>query len=187
MRPWSLLGLIFFSAIAGGCQRPANRVASAEPPSLPVAKPVQRLVTNYVDFTGRTEAIQSVDIRPRVTGYLVNVPFKEGSEVKKGQLLFEIDPAPYKAQLDQALGQVKLYEASLKLAKTTYERDKAIAGAEMRRALGVAVFAGMLGVTFFGIFLTPVFYYVIRRLDERGTPDALRSGRFAPRLRRSIN
>jgi multidrug efflux system membrane fusion protein len=108
---------------SGGCQRPPSQVAPAEPPTLPVSKPVQREVTNYVDFTGRTDAVEAVDIRPRVTGYLVRIPFKEGSEVKKDELLFEIDPWPYKAQLDQALGQVELNQASLKLAQVTYDRD----------------------------------------------------------------
>ena len=79
-----------------------------------------------MDFTGRTKAVQSVDIRPRVTGYLVEMPFKEGAEVKKGDLLFVVDPRPYKAQLDQAQGQVDLYQAQLKLARTTLARDRAI-------------------------------------------------------------
>jgi multidrug efflux pump subunit AcrA (membrane-fusion protein) len=73
---------------------------------------VQRVVTDYVDLTGRTDAVNSVNIVPRVTGYLVKMPFKEGSLVKKDDLLFEVDTRPYKAQLDQAEGQVKLYQAS---------------------------------------------------------------------------
>ena len=59
-------------------------------------------------------------------GYLVKMPFQEGEEVKAGDLLFVIDPRPYKAQLDQAQGQVDLYQASLKLARTTLARDRAI-------------------------------------------------------------
>ena len=86
-----------------------------------------REVTNYAEFTGRTEAVEAVDIRPRVTGYLVRIPFKEGSEVKKGDLLFEIDPRPYQAQLDQANGQVNLYKAQLKLAQLNHARDHAVA------------------------------------------------------------
>src|SRR5262249_30087342 len=62
-----------------------------------------------------------------VTGYLVKMPFKEGAEVKKGDLLFEIDPRPYQAQLDQARGQVNLNEAQLELAKANYERDRPLA------------------------------------------------------------
>jgi multidrug efflux system membrane fusion protein len=114
-------------SLAGCAQRPPQ-VAAPEAPAVPVAHPIQREVTDYVDFTGRTDAVQAVDIRPRVTGYLVKVPFKEGSEVKKDDLLFEIDPRPYEAQLHQAEGQVALNEAQLKLAKTTYDRDLPLLG-----------------------------------------------------------
>ena len=113
--------------VAGvGCQRSPSKVAPVEPPTLPVSEPVDRKVTNYVEFTGRTDAVEAVDVRPRVTGYLVRMPFKEGSEVKKGDLLFEIDPRPYQAQLDQAVSQVDLYKAQLKLARTNYARDRAV-------------------------------------------------------------
>ena len=105
----------------------AKKLAPAEPPSVPVSQPTRRQVTNFVDFTGRTEAVHSVDIRSRVTGYLVKMPFAEGAEVKTGDLLFIVDPRPYKAQLEQAQGQVDLYQASLKLARTTLARDRAIA------------------------------------------------------------
>jgi multidrug efflux system membrane fusion protein len=118
--------LLIAAASAAGCQQNRAAVAPPEPPTVPVAHPVRREVTDYVDFTGRTEAVHSVDIRPRVTGYLVEMPFQEGAEVKKGDLLFVVDPRPYKAQLDQAQGQVDLYKASLKLAKVTLARDKAI-------------------------------------------------------------
>ena len=102
------------------------KVAPANPPALPVSQPVQREVTDYVDFTGQTKAVQSVDIVPLVTGYLVQMPFQEGAEVKKGDLLFVVDRRPYKAQLDQAQGQVNLYQAQLKLARTTLARDRAV-------------------------------------------------------------
>ena len=121
-----LLGFagILLAAVAG-CQANATK-AAAEVPVVPVSQPLQRDVTDYVDFTGRTEAVYSVDVRPRVTGYLDSMPFVEGSEVKAGDLLFIVDPRPYKAQLDQAQGQVDLYKASLKLAKITLNRDRAI-------------------------------------------------------------
>ena len=104
----------------------SKKVAKTEPPTVPVSKPVRREVTNYADFTGRTESVHSVDIRSRISGYLVKMPFQEGEEVKAGDLLFVIDRRPYKAQLDQAQGQVDLYQASLKLARTTLVRDKTI-------------------------------------------------------------
>src|SRR4051812_35776698 len=104
---WLCLGLAGF----GGCAKKQAEVAPSAPPAIPVSKPVTREVTDYIDFTGRTEAKESVNIVPRVTGYLMSAPFKEGAEVKASDLLFEIDPRPYQAQYDQAAGQVLLAEA----------------------------------------------------------------------------
>jgi multidrug efflux system membrane fusion protein len=115
------------AAAAVGCAGRAPQAPTAESPAVPVSKPVSRQVTEYVDFTGRTDAVEAVDVRARVTGYLVRMPFQEGKEVKKGDLLFEIDPRPYQAQLDQALAQVKLNQASLELAQATLARDRKIA------------------------------------------------------------
>ena len=130
MSPRPLLPLLGCSLISAsliiGCTRNPAKVAPPEPSVLPVSLPVEREVTDYVEFTGRTNAVQSVDIRPRVTGYLVKISFKEGADVKAGDVLFEIDPRPYQAQLDQATGLVTLYQAQLKLAKINYNRDRAI-------------------------------------------------------------
>jgi multidrug efflux system membrane fusion protein len=109
-----------------GCQGKRPLVAQAPPPVVPVSQPVQREVTDYIDFTGRINAVHSVDIRPRVTGYLKRMPFKEGAEVKTGDLLFEIDPRPYQAQVDAYRAQVALAQAQLKLARAVYNRDLSI-------------------------------------------------------------
>jgi len=110
----------------GGCQRTGVAVAPRETLVVPVGQPVRREVTDYVDFIGRTDAVHSVDVRPRVTGYLVDMPFTEGAEVKQDDVLFVVDPRPYQAQLDQAQGQIDLYKASLRLARTNLARDRAI-------------------------------------------------------------
>jgi multidrug efflux system membrane fusion protein len=120
------LGLTLAAGLAG-CSRARPQVAPAEPPTVPVSEPIRRQVTDYVEFTGRTDAVEAVDVRPRVTGYLIKVPFKEGAEVKKGDLLFEIDARPYQAQLDQAQGQLDYAQAQLRLAKANYQRDVAVA------------------------------------------------------------
>jgi multidrug efflux system membrane fusion protein len=110
---------------AAGCGKGEESAAGpAELAVVPVSQPVERQVTDYVDFTGRTDAVYSIGIRPRVTGYLVKHPFREGAEVKKGDTLFEIDPRPYQAQLDQQQAQIVLNQASLKLAEATYERAR---------------------------------------------------------------
>jgi multidrug efflux system membrane fusion protein len=133
-----MFGFLFLGP-ATGCQDGTPRIAPPEVPVVPVSHPAEREVTDYVDFTGRTDAVQSVNVIARVTGYLVQMPFKEGSEVKAGGLLFEIDPRPYQAQLDQAQSQVTLYQAQLELAKTTLARyqalDKSTPGAVSQQAL----------------------------------------------------
>jgi membrane fusion protein, multidrug efflux system len=121
---WALASLT--PAFSGGCQEKAPAVAPPRAPTIPVSIPIPREVTDYVDFTGRVEAVHSVDIRSRVTGYLTKMPFREGAEVKAGDLLFEIDPRPYQAQYDSYLSQLNLYQAQLKLVKMVYARDVAI-------------------------------------------------------------
>ena len=125
------LRFLVFSAFCSRRQPPVAgqrlaRSARPEVPAVSVSHPVERMVTDYVDFTGRTKAVESVNIVARVTGYL-QMPFKEGSEVKAGEILFEIDPRPYEAQYDQAKSQVDLDEAQLNLAKTTLDRYVALA------------------------------------------------------------
>ncbi len=95
------------------------------PPSVPkvtVSQPIPREVTDYEDFTGRTDAVSTVDIRARVTGYLIKVNFKDGDVVKENALLYQIDPRPFQAALDQALAQVERLKASQKLLAIQVDR-----------------------------------------------------------------
>jgi multidrug efflux system membrane fusion protein len=131
---WVAFFFSLASALAtAGCGKLPAEVAAPEVPALPVSEPIQRQITDYVDFTGRTDAVQSVNIIPRVTGYLMKMPFTEGAEVKgpkdgkPGDLLFEIDPRPYQAQFDQAQGQVYLNEARVKEAKADNSRARELA------------------------------------------------------------
>ncbi len=125
IRPCRLWLLCLLLLPAGGRAQSADELA--KPPEVPVARPVVREVTDSEDFTGRADASASVELRARVTGYLVKTAFQEGGEVKQGDLLFEIDPRPYQAQLDQALAQVELGKAALKLARATLARAQALA------------------------------------------------------------
>jgi multidrug efflux system membrane fusion protein len=110
------------AGLLAGCGQTTGPAESPELPVVPVSRPVPRDVTDYVDYTGRTAAVYPVDIRARVSGYLVRVAFKEGLEVKEGDLLYEIDPQPYQAQFDAASAQVSLNEAALRLARANYAR-----------------------------------------------------------------
>jgi len=119
-------------AAAAGCRPSQGPAAAAETPAIPVSQPVERQVMNYEDFTGQTDAVQVVDIRARVTGYLNETLFKEGSEVHKGDLLCIIDPRPYQAQLDQAQAQITANEESFNYQKSVYDSDLAAPGAVSR-------------------------------------------------------
>jgi multidrug efflux system membrane fusion protein len=119
--------VLLLAGLLAGCAGPQGQQTESGPPLIPVSQPVEKEVTDYVDYTGRTDAVQSLSVRARVTGYLTQMPYKEGTEVKKGDVLFEIDPRPYQAQFDQAQGQVNLNQAQLKLAKSNYQRDLSLA------------------------------------------------------------
>jgi RND family efflux transporter MFP subunit len=106
-----------------GCRQAALPQDSSKVPVFAVSVPVQREVTDYVEYTGRTGAVQAEEVKARVTGILKDTPFEEGKEIKKDDVLFKIDPRPYKAQYDQAKAQVGLYESQLKLAKANHKRD----------------------------------------------------------------
>ena len=98
--------------------------AAAAPMSVTVSYPVERDVTDYADFTGRTAAVDSVEVRARVSGYLDTVNFKEGALVKKDDKLFEIDPRPYRAELDRAKGTLAQIDARVRRLERDYHRAK---------------------------------------------------------------
>src|SRR5581483_409949 len=121
---FSILVVTFCSAM-GGCKREPPALAAIPPPIVMVSQPVEREITDYYEYTARTAAVEAVEVRARVSGYLVKVNFREGVVVKKGDLLFLIDPRPFQAALDEAKGQVAQWEAKLARAEadvTRYER-----------------------------------------------------------------
>lgn len=71
-----------------GCGKSPEGGPASSVPAIPVSQPVEREVTDFADFTGRIDAVETVQVRARVTGYLVKIPFREGAEVKQGDLLF---------------------------------------------------------------------------------------------------
>ena len=120
----AIAALLIVAAVGCRDKAPA-KVAQA--PVVRTEKPLTGEVGDFVYFTGRLEAVQSVEIRARVTGYLVNIDFESGKPVKAGDRLFKIDPRPYQAQLDEANGQVALAKAQLQLAVADNARAKEVA------------------------------------------------------------
>ncbi|MHB0952955.1 MAG: efflux RND transporter periplasmic adaptor subunit [Allorhizobium sp.] len=107
----------------------AAAAPAAAPPATPVTVAVvkSRDVTTWQEFSGRLEAVDHVEIRPRVGGAIQSVNFREGALVKAGDLLFTIDPAPYEATVAQAAGQVASAEAKVALANTELDRGRRLA------------------------------------------------------------
>jgi membrane fusion protein (multidrug efflux system) len=120
--------------ILGGCGEQKPAAPKPQPPEVTVAKPIQKTVNVYSEFVGQLDSPQTVELRARVEGYLQQINFKEGAEVKKGDLMFTIDPAQYEVSLQQAKAQLETAQAALQTAqnvkdievdKANVERDQA--------------------------------------------------------------
>lgn len=123
--------LLATAAFVGGCKK--NKGAqgqNAKPTAVQVAKPIHKSVEFWDDYTARLDALAFVELRARVGGYLQKVAFKEGQQVKEGDLLFVIDPRPYEAALASSKAQVKEVEARLALAKSNTARAKELFAAK---------------------------------------------------------
>ena len=99
-------------------------------PTVTVAPVVQREVAEWDEFTGRLQAVDQVDIRPRVSGYITRVAFAEGKEVKKGEVLFEIDPRPYQAELSRAAAELERERSAASLAASDVKRAATLVRAQ---------------------------------------------------------
>src|SRR5947209_10150830 len=106
-----------------GCTHAALEAPATAPPPVTVSYPVERDIIDYADYTGRTAAVDSVEVRAHVWGYLDKVNFKEGAMVKKGDVLFELDKRPYEAVLNQAKAKVAQDEAQLAYDEAEYQRN----------------------------------------------------------------
>jgi RND family efflux transporter MFP subunit len=113
-----------------GCKSEAQSQTQAPLPQVSVAEAIEREVQQWDEFTGRLEAVEAVEVRPRVTGYIESVNFTEGSIVKKGDLLFVIDPRPYRAELARAEAELARALARAELAASEVERSEKLLDAK---------------------------------------------------------
>lgn len=130
MQFWSRLAWVVVALLmVAGCERrPAPVAAKPRPPKVTVARPIQRNVTEWDEYIGRLEAVQTVDVRARVSGVIDKAPFREGAIVTEGDVLFEIDPRPFQAQVEIAAGQLAQAQARLQLAKADLARAERVVG-----------------------------------------------------------
>src|SRR6266404_1968950 len=116
------VGLLLVFLIGNGC----GKASAPQQGPLPVnvVTVVEKEVNEWDEFTGRLDPVESVEIRPRVSGYITEIHFEAGAIVKKGDLLYVIDPRPYKADFDRAAAEVDRMDAQLKLAQIELNRAK---------------------------------------------------------------
>ncbi len=119
--PGVLILIAFVSLGIMGCSE-KPQVAEPALPEVYVSKPLKKEVTNSLEFTGTTAALEFVEVRARVEGWLQSIHFESGARVKKGDLLFVIDPRPFQAQVDQAQAALKGKEADLQLKQANLRR-----------------------------------------------------------------
>jgi membrane fusion protein, multidrug efflux system len=110
--------------LAQGCTRKTEAAAPPPPPHVSVANPAALDITEWDEYTGRLGAVESVDVRARISGYLDSIHFTDGQLVKKDDLLFVIDPRPFKAVLDAAQADAAQAASRLELAGNDHERAK---------------------------------------------------------------
>src|SRR6188472_2224443 len=120
------VGLLSILLTTAGCKK------KSPPPQAPlpvnVVTAVEKQVNEWDEFTGRLEAVESVEIRPRVSGYITEIRFQAGAIIKKDDLLYVIDPRPYQADFDRAAAEVARMQAQEKLAQIELDRAKELRG-----------------------------------------------------------
>jgi RND family efflux transporter MFP subunit len=120
-----VLALGFLWLIAA-CDDKSNEYVEPPPPKVTVAQPVQQEVIDYLEFTGTTRAYEEADIQARVAGFLQSKHFTPGTRVKKGDLLFVIDPKEYQAELNASAAELKAAKAMQHRAQIEYKRAKRV-------------------------------------------------------------
>jgi RND family efflux transporter MFP subunit len=122
---WAGMAVLFALSMAiMGCGTKPPAVVELPPPVVTVCKPIVKEVTDYFPtFSGWVEAPEEVEVRAQVSGYIVKINFTDGQEVKKGDLLVEIDPRPYQATLDKAIAEVAKCKAALKKTEADLARS----------------------------------------------------------------
>src|SRR6202163_1947321 len=125
IRSLSVLGpvIVLLAATLSGCDsKPAAPQAAAALPPVTVAQPTKRTITDWDEFTGRFDAVEEVQVRARVGGFVTHVEFRDGAFVNAGDLLYIIDPRPFEAVAEQADGQLSDARAKAELAKRELDR-----------------------------------------------------------------
>lgn len=126
----TLLGMVLLITQLSGCDKGVAQNAPPPPPEVSAAPVLIKPVSQWDNFNGRVEAVQSVQLRPRVSGYIDSVNYREGDEVKKGQVLFTIDDRSYRAALEQAKAELARARSQASLARSESGRSEKLIGTQ---------------------------------------------------------
>jgi multidrug efflux system membrane fusion protein len=173
---------LLFPLMAAGCERVQATPKASPPPEVLYTFPTTDEVVNYEEFIGHTDAVYTVEVRARVTGYLDKVSFNDGDEVEKDALLFKIDDRPYKAEYDRALATLE--QGKARLFRLTRDHDRAV-NLKNRNAIGAEEFDLITGNYQEGIASVGVYTAAVDRakldLDFTSVTSPL-SGRLSRRM-----
>jgi membrane fusion protein, multidrug efflux system len=123
MTRWILLSLLVFAGhVLAGCDGKPAAGSPPPPPTVTVSRPLQKAIVEWDEYTGRFVAVETVEVRARVSGFIDSVHFQEGQIVKQGDLLFVIDPRPYRNAVEQAKAEVERAKAKLEIATLDIQR-----------------------------------------------------------------
>lgn len=126
----TLLGMVLLITQLSGCDKGVAQNAPPPPPEVSAAPVLIKPVSQWDNFNGRVEAVQSVQLRPRVSGYIDAVNYREGDEVRKGQVLFTIDDRSYRAALEQAKAELARARSQASLARSESGRSEKLIGTQ---------------------------------------------------------
>jgi multidrug efflux pump subunit AcrA (membrane-fusion protein) len=118
--------------------KPVGNAAAPMPASVTVSKPIQKSITEWDEYTGRFTAVETVEIRARVSGFIESIHFRDGQIVKQGDLLFVIDPRPYQSVVDQATANLAVAKAQMPQARTAAIRRGGLGPLADRRGRKIA-------------------------------------------------
>lgn len=129
----SLIAAVVLSSVLAACARSqaGGKPAAPPAPEVTVAGVISRPLRDFEEFSGRLEAVDSVEIRPRVSGYIDSVAFTEGARVHKGELLFRIDPRPFQAEVNRLSAELRRARSQAALAESNHDRGKRLVAQQL--------------------------------------------------------
>ena len=125
----TIFATVMLAGLLAGCQKSSR--PAPPPPAVTVANPLQKEITDWNEYTGRLTAVESVEVRPRVSGHIDSIHFVEGQEVKEGALLFVIDKRPFQAEVNRAEARLSQAKAAQSLANANLERARKLASTQV--------------------------------------------------------